>query len=126
MEETQKTVLIVEDEAPLRGALSIKCKKVGLKVLEAGNGEEGLDVAFREHPDLVLLDIMMPVMGGMAMLKQLRADAWGKSVKVIMLTNLNDAEYIAGAMEQGSFDYFVKSDWKIDDLVEKVKERLKG
>lgn len=125
MENKQKTILIVEDEAPLRNALGDKLKRAGLIVLEARNGDEGLDVAMREHPDLILLDVMMPVMSGMAMFRQLREDAWGKSAKVIMLTNLNDSENIAEAMEQGSYDYYIKSDWKIDDLVEKVKEKLK-
>jgi len=125
MEDNQKTILVVEDEAPLRGALSDKLKRAGFFVLEARNGEEGLEVATREHPDLILLDVMMPVMSGMAMFKQLREDAWGKNAKVIMLTNLNDPENIAGAMEQGSYDYFIKSDWKIEDIVEKVKDNLK-
>lgn len=124
MENKSKTILIVEDETDLREALRDKFEREDFTVFEAGNGEEGLVVATREHPDLILLDVMMPVMSGMAMFKQLRQDAWGKSVKVIMLTNLNDAENIAGAMEQGSYDYFIKSDWKIEDLVEKVKEKL--
>lgn len=124
MENQQKTILIVEDEAALRNALSGKFERAGFLVFEGRNGEEGLEVAMREHPDIILLDVMMPVMSGMAMLKQLREDDWGKGAKVIMLTNLNDAEYIAGALEQGSCDYFIKSDWKIEDLVMKVKESL--
>lgn len=124
MENKQKTILVVEDETALRGALSDKLKRAGFFVLEGRNGEEGLEVALREHPDLILLDVMMPVMSGMAMFKQLREDAWGKGARVVMLTNLNDMEYIAGAMEQGSYDYLIKSDWKIEDLVAKVREKL--
>jgi DNA-binding response OmpR family regulator len=122
--QTSKTILVVEDEAALRGALGGKLMRAGFLVLEARNGEEGLEVAIQKHPDLILLDVMMPVMSGMAMLKQLREDGWGNSARVVMLTNLNDAEYVAGAMEQGSCDYFIKSDWKIEDLVIKVKEIL--
>lgn len=125
MENNQKSVLVVEDEAPLLKALSGKLTRAGFLVFQAGNGEEGLEIATREHPDIILLDVMMPVMSGMAMFKQLREDAWGKTAKVIMLTNLNDAENIATAMEQGSFDYLIKSDWKIDDIVKRVEERLK-
>lgn len=124
METDQKKVLVVEDEAPLKKALNKKLTRAGFLVFEAGNGEEGLEVALREHPDLILLDVMMPVMSGMAMFKQLREDAWGKNAKVIMLTNLNDAENVAAAMGQGSYDYLIKSDWKIDDIVERVKEKL--
>lgn len=124
MENKQKIILVVEDEAPLRNALGDKFEREGFSVLKARNGEEGLEIAMSKHPDLILLDVMMPVMSGMAMFKQLREDVWGKSVKVIMLTNLNDTENVASAMEQGSYDYFVKSDWKIEDVVAKVKERL--
>lgn len=124
MENSPKIILIVEDETPLREALSDKFKRAGFSILEARNGEEGLEIATREHPDFILLDVMMPVMSGMAMFKQLREDVWGKNAKVIMLTNLNDAENIADATEHGSYGYFVKSDWKIEDLVVKVKEIL--
>ena len=78
----------------------------------------------REHPDLILLDIIMPVMNGIAMLEKVRLDAWGKNVKVIILTNLNDAEKMADAVILKSSDYLVKSNWKIDDIVAKVHERL--
>ncbi len=124
MENKQKIILVVEDETALRNALGDKLKHGGFSVLEAKNGKEGLEAALREHPDLILLDIVMPVMDGMAMFKKLREDVWGKNAKVIMLTNLNDAENVAEAMEQGSFNYFVKSDWKIEDVVAKVREKL--
>ena len=58
------------------------------------------------------------------MLKKLREDAWGKNAKVIILTNLSDNEKVAEALEQKSQEYLVKSDWKIEDVVAKVRERL--
>ncbi len=124
MENKQKIILIVEDEASLLNVLSDKLRSKDFLVLEAKNGKEGLETALREHPDLILLDIVMPVMDGMTMFKKLREDAWGKSVEVIMLTNSSDAENVAGAIEQGSYDYFIKSDWKLEDVVAKVKEKL--
>jgi len=120
----EKTILIVDDERSLREAIVEKFSREGFKVVEAKNGEEGIKVAFSEKPDIILLDIIMPVMDGMSMLKKLREDAWGKDVKVIMLTNLSDTEKIAEAVAQGSFGYFVKADWKIEDLVTKVREQL--
>lgn len=123
-QKTKKTILIVEDETALRTALSDKFGRENFFVLEARNGKEGLEVALKDHPDLILLDIMMPVMNGMEMFKELHEDAWGKNAKVIMLTNLNDAENIAAAMDLGSYDYFIKSDWKMKDLVAKVVEKL--
>ena len=122
--ENKKTILVVEDEISLLNALRDKLTRENFAVLEAKNGEEGLEVALREQPDLILLDIVMPKMDGMTMLRKLREDLWGKSAKVIILTNLSDNEKIAGALEQKSQEYLVKSDWKIEDVVAKVRERL--
>ena len=122
--ENKKRILVVEDEAPLRNALIEKLSREGFEILCAKNGDEGLATALREHPDLVLLDIIMPKMDGMAVLEKLRADAWGKGAHVIMLTNLNDSEKVADAMKNHAFDYFVKSDIKIQEVVEKIKEKL--
>ncbi|OGH71913.1 MAG: hypothetical protein A3G00_00140 [Candidatus Magasanikbacteria bacterium RIFCSPLOWO2_12_FULL_43_12] len=122
--ENKKTILVVEDEISLLNALCDKLTRENFAVLEAKNGEEGLEVALREHPDLILLDIIMPVMDGITMLKKLREDAWGKNAKVIILTNLSDNEKVAEALEQKSQEYLVKSDWKIEDVVAKVRERL--
>lgn len=124
MESEQKTILIVEDEVSLRLALKTKLLKEGFDVLDAADGEEGLQIALEDHPDLILLDIIMPVMDGMTMLGKLREDAWGKDARVIMLTNLTDEERALDAREHGTFDYLIKSDWKIEDLVKKIQERL--
>ena len=115
---------IVEDELSLLEVLTDKFSKEGFKVLRAKNGKDGLKVALTEHPDIILLDIIMPVMDGMTMLKKLREDEWGKDAKVIILTNLSDNEKTAQALADGSNDYLVKSDWKIEDVVKKVEERL--
>ncbi|HCA67457.1 MAG: hypothetical protein A2249_02300 [Candidatus Jacksonbacteria bacterium RIFOXYA2_FULL_44_7] len=122
--ENKKTILIIEDERSLREALRDKLTREGFSTLEAKNGEEGLDVALREHPELILLDIVMPVMDGMTMLKQLRENAWGKNVKIIILTNLSDIEKIADSVKNEVYDYLVKTDWKLEDVVTKVRERL--
>lgn len=124
MDNKSKIILVVEDEKSLRGALCDKLKREGFIALEAKNGKEGLEIALSKHPDLILLDIVMPVMDGMAMFKKLRENIWGKNAKVIMLTNLNDPGNVAEAIGWGSYDYFVKSDWKIESLVEKIKEKL--
>jgi DNA-binding response OmpR family regulator len=117
-------ILIVEDELPLLQALIDKFNKKGFTVVIAKNGDEGLASAFQEHPDLILLDLVMPRMGGMTMLERLRLDAWGKDVPVIILTNLSDNEAVSEAAKEFVFDYLVKADWKIDNIVEKVKEKL--
>jgi DNA-binding response OmpR family regulator len=120
----QKIILIIEDEHPLREALVLKLKKERFGVLNAKNGEEGLAMAQKEHPDLILLDIVMPKMDGMTMLKKLRQDSWGRKVPVIILTNLTIAEEIAEALDKGVHDYLVKADWKLEDIVDKIRHTL--
>lgn len=119
-----KTILIVDDEQTLLSALVDKFTREGFVVSGAKNGQEGLKNAFINHPDLILLDIIMPVMDGMTMLSELRKDQWGKKTKVILLTNLSEAEKVVESHNQGVYDYLVKSDWKIEDIVKKVKEKL--
>lgn len=119
-----KKILIVEDELALLYALASQFDKKEFKVLQAVDGEEGLKSALDHHPDLILLDLLMPKMDGMSMLKELRKDSWGKDVKVIILTNLSDAEKIDEALKQGTYDYLVKKDWNITQVIEKVKSSL--
>ena len=120
-----KKILIIEDEAPLRNAVSDILTFEGFQIFQAKNGQEGLEVALREHPDLILLDLMMPVMDGLTMLEKLRGDEeWGKNAAVILLTNINDPEKVARATEAGSYEFLVKSDWNIEDVVKKIKARL--
>ncbi len=120
-----KKVLIVEDERPMREALCNKFKQEHFNVFEAKNGEEGLKVALQEHPDMILLDIIMPVMDGMAMLEKLRLDFWGKTANVIMLTNIDNKSNITEAMQKGVLQFLVKSDWKIEEVLHIVQEKLK-
>ncbi len=120
-----KKILIVEDEAPLRSAVSDILAFEGFTVFQAKNGQEGLDLALAEHPNLILLDLMMPVMDGLTMLEKLRTDAeYGAHAAVILLTNINDPEKVAQATEAGSYDFLVKSDWNIEDVVKKIKQRV--
>jgi DNA-binding response OmpR family regulator len=122
---SSKKILIVEDEAPLRNAVSDILTFEGFQVFQAKNGQEGLEVALKEKPDLILLDLMMPVMDGLSMLEKLREDKpYGAQASVILLTNINDPDKVAQATSAGSYDFLVKSDWNIEDVVRKIKARL--
>ncbi len=123
-DEQKKTILVIEDEASLRKILVERFGLEGFNVLQAKDGEEGLKVALKQHPDIILLDIVMPKMDGNAMFKKLLRDRWGIAVPVIMLSNLSDSQTIVGNVKVGVSDYLVKSEYKIDDIVKKVKERL--
>jgi DNA-binding response OmpR family regulator len=119
---------IVEDEVSQRKALVDKFNREGFRVLQARDGEEGLRIALTEKPDIILLDILMPEIDGMTMLKKLRHEnTWGKNVPVILLTNISpDSEKInKGITEDEPAYYLMKANCTIDDVVDKVKERLR-
>ena len=117
----KKKIIIIEDESSLRNILVEKLNLEGFDVLEARNGEEGLDLTLSQKPDLILLDIIMPKMDGITMLKKLRGDSWGKKVPVIILTNLSSGTENLELVEKKVFSYLVKSDWKLEDIVKKIK-----
>ena len=122
---TNKKILIVEDEAPMLKALTDKFSGEGFKVIPAADGEEGCAKAFAEKPSLILLDIIMPKMDGITVMKKVRENKhWGKEVPIIMLTNLNDPESVAEAANYQVYDFLVKTDWRLDDIVKLVKEKL--
>lgn len=123
--ETKK-ILIIDDDPGLQKSLKEKLEEEGFIVLLAENAPKGLEEAINNHPDLILLDIVMPTIDGIEMLKALREDDWGKNVKVILLTNLRENEKVAEAMELGSFDYLVKADWSLLSIVEMIKQKLKS
>jgi DNA-binding response OmpR family regulator len=125
MNQQPHKILIVEDEAPLRSALAEEFVDAGYTVFEAADGLEGLDVALREHPDIILLDQLMPKMNGVAMLKELRLDAWGSTVPVIMATNMSTTDTINEAIDAGANDYFIKSEVSVADILKLVEDRLK-
>ena len=124
MTDQKKIILVIEDEEPLRRVLKDILTVEGYSIIETKDGMEGLEMALKEHPDLILLDIVMPKMDGLEMLKQLRTDEWGKTAPVIVLTNLSDNEDVAKAMESEAFEYFVKTDIKIDEVIAKIREKI--
>ncbi len=120
----KKKILVAEDEPQLRKLMLSKFESSGFAALGAEDGSVALEKALKEHPDVILLDILMPVMDGIEMLRKLRTDAWGKSALVMLLSNLRDSGKVLEGVELGAHEYFVKSDWKLEDIVKKVKEKL--
>ncbi|MFZ2154312.1 MAG: response regulator [Candidatus Moraniibacteriota bacterium] len=121
----KKKILIVEDESSLASILKDKFELEDFEVLLAENGLVGLNSALNNLPDMILLDIAMPVMDGLEMLKLLKADEKTKDLKVIILTNYGDMEKFTQANELGANDYLVKADWGMADIVSKVKKMIK-
>lgn len=125
--EKQKTILVVEDEKSLREVIVDILHFKNFLTLEAENGKVGVDLALEKHPDLILLDLIMPVMDGMTALKKIREDAWGMHAPVIILTNLSATkeDLIEDMVQHRPVHYLMKSDWKIQDVVTKIEEVLK-
>ena len=123
--EKSKTIAIIEDDPVLAKTLEDALKDAGYQTVRADNGKTGLALVLKEHPDLILLDIVMPQMDGITMLNSLRQDYWGGDVPVIVLSNLSEPAEITEALAHSAFDYLVKSSWKLKDVVKKVESKLK-
>lgn len=115
-------ILIIEDEAVILELIADKFASEGFKVLQSTTAEEGLKLGLKNKPNFILLDIILPKMDGISMLKMLRENSWGKTVPVIILSNVTDQERVSQAMKLGVYDYIVKTDLILDDLVKQVKE----
>ena len=119
-----KKVLIVEDDVFLAQLLANRIEKVGVKVLRAADGEEGVKSLKENKPDLVLLDLILPKKSGFELLEEMRADPAIQGTPVIIVSNLGQESDVAKGKELGAIEYFVKAKTSIDGLVERVKAIL--
>ena len=123
MSKTNKKLLIVEDDKSFLWILRQSFENEGLSVFFAEDGEEGLNMAIKEKPDLILLDILMPKMDGITVAKKLKEN--GTEAYIMFLTNFKDAEHVSQAVEVvRETDYIVKSDIHIDQIINRVKNKL--
>ncbi|MCH7756618.1 response regulator [Patescibacteria group bacterium] len=121
----KKLILIIDDEPDVADALSQKLELEGFNTISAYNGEQGLMIIRGEpKPDLILLDLVMPTMDGFEMLDKLREEEWGRNIPVIFLTNLDDEETVSKVMKDKGYEYLIKTEWKIEDIVSKIKKKL--
>lgn len=119
----QAKILVVDDEPDLVSTVEYRLKFANYTVITATNGQEGLDRAKSEKPDLILLDTNMPVMSGHEVLASLRADSAIKDIPVIMLTARCEAQDIAAASAHGVSDYVTKP-FDFSDLMAKIQAVL--
>ncbi len=116
-------VVIVEDNAALAEIYKTRLGILGYKCFVAYDGQQALSVIEKELPDLVLLDLMVPKIAGDQILETMRKNTWGKNIKVLIISNLNEADAPAGLREQGIEGYAVKanlSDDQLDKLVDNI------
>lgn len=116
-------ILVIDDEPDLVSTVQCRLEWCKFEVVTAGNGQEGLDKAEKEKPDLILLDIDMPGMNGHEMLGHLRNRPEMKDIPVIMCTALCEADDIAKASSYGVVDYIAKP-FDFSNLVEKISNVL--
>ena len=120
----QKTILVVEDSLELSAALQTKLGKAGYIALVAFDGQEGLDLALKHKPDLILLDLILPRVSGVEFLAQLSEDKWGKKVPVIILSNLTHFTHLEEMYDGNVEAYLINTAWSLEDVIKKVASVL--
>lgn len=121
----KKIILIIEDEQTLLKAMSMKLMDRSYKVISAIDGKSGLQLAKSGQPDLILLDILLPVMDGFEVLKELKKDKKTKNIPVLILSNLGQREEIKKGKKLGAVDYLVKADFKLEEILDKIDNIIK-
>lgn len=117
----EKKVLIIDDETDIREAMAEAIQQAGFSTQTAADGKVGLQQALADHPDLILLDIVMPIMDGHEFLRKLRQDPWGKDARVVVLTSMDDVHNIGSAHTGVIADYIIKAHSSLDEIVAKVR-----
>ena len=120
-----KKILIVEDETSIIQLYKLKFMEAKYEVFEASTGVAGLEIAKKEKPDIILLDIIIPQYDGFAVLEMLKQDPATKNIPVILLTNLAQEEDKNRGVKLGAKDYLVKANFTPSEVLKKVKAHLK-
>ena len=117
-------ILIADDDQFFSTLLKVKFEEEGLVAQVANNGEEAMKMIRAKRPDLLVLDIVMPVKDGFEVIKEIKEDDKLKTLKIVVLTNLAQEEDKKSVLQMGVQDFIVKSDVSIADLAKKIKEIL--
>ncbi len=118
-------ILIIEDDKFLRELIVKKLIKEGYNISEAVDGEEGIKKVKEEHPDLVLLDLILPGIDGFEVLSKMKEDADLVSIPVIILSNLGQKEDVEKGLKLGAVDYLIKAHFTPGEIIDKIKAILK-
>ncbi len=118
-------IAIIEDDPVISQMYRMKFEADGFDVQLANNGERGVDMVESFTPDIILLDLQMPEMGGAEALAVIRKSTWGQTIPVIILTNLGEEEVPKNIRSLGIHSYIVKAELTPRQVVQRVKEALK-
>ncbi|PCI19702.1 response regulator [Candidatus Wolfebacteria bacterium] len=124
MLDKKYNILVAEDDKYLMKAFKDKLEREGFGVNIAVDGEQAILELKKEQPDLILLDLVMPIKNGFEVLEEIKLSDEYKNIPVIILSNLGQGSDIKKGLELGAVDYLIKSDFTIHSIVEKVKEHL--
>jgi two-component system, OmpR family, alkaline phosphatase synthesis response regulator PhoP len=113
-------ILVAEDEQHIAEMITFKLTNGGHQVIRARDGEEAIRLAEQETPDLILLDVMMPVLSGFEVLRQLKSDQACRSVPVIMVTAKGQEREVVSGLRDGATDYIVKP-FSLKELVARIE-----
>jgi len=124
MEENKKKILLVDDDEGFAFIVQKSFEKTEFEMIAARNGEEGVEKALEEKPDLILLDVMMPGMDGMQVTEKLKE--YGCSIPIIYLSNVADPRKISESIvaSGGEADYIVKTDIHVEEIIDRIRKRL--
>ncbi|MFA6307124.1 MAG: response regulator [Patescibacteria group bacterium] len=125
MAQGKKKILVVEDDSMISSMYRTKFTADGFDVFIADNGVIGLELAKKEKPDIVMLDVILPQLDGFSVLDQIKKDEATKNIPVIMLTNLGTEEDKQKGEAMGALDYLVKASLTPGQVSEKIKQALK-
>ncbi|MFH0906834.1 MAG: response regulator [bacterium] len=120
-----KTILFIEDEPTLQKAVGRFLEQEGYEVKSSLDGEIGLEIAKKIKPDLILLDLILPKKDGFEVLQELKKDETTKNIPVIILTNLESNIDVEKATSLGAATYLVKANYKLEEIIQKIKETIK-
>ncbi len=124
MKETKKKILVVDDAKDLVKVVSDMLAFKGYETLTASHGKDAIDIALKEHPDLILLDLRMPDVSGHDVIRELRKDAWGKTAKFLILTATDFLKERPTDLGLAPTDYLSKSMWGIEAVEERIAKKL--
>lgn len=119
-----KKVLVVEDDTFLSNAYRVKLTKAGFDVKNALDGQEAIDLLASYTPDIILLDIVMPRKDGFATLEEIKTNDKWKNIPVILASNLGQKEDKEKGMRLGAAEFFIKTDFSLNVLIEKINSLL--
>ena len=119
-----KKILIIEDEEVLSNLLQKKLNQEGYQVDITGNGQKGLEKIRKDKPDLILLDIVMPKMGGFEVMEELNKDKELKDIPIIVISNSGQPVELDRIKELGARDWLIKTNFDPQEVIDKVKKQL--